>query len=289
MVLGKLPGSTEKEAITMGKFDNILLCTDLDDTLLTNDKKVSEENRRAIEYFKSEGGLFTFATGRVPQGAKPVLEQIKPNAPMVCFNGGGIYDFNKEELLWSTELDKEAIEAVEFIEERFSFAGIEVCTENNIYFCRINHLVQKHKELENFPDNDIDYHKITEPWKKVMFIQEEEYVQEVKEALMNSPFAERYDFVQSSPNYYEMLPKGASKGAGLMELAKLLNVPVERTIGVGDNENDLSLIESAGTGVAVINAVSEVIDRADYITVDNNSHAISAVIYGLSHGSIRFS
>ena len=54
----------------MGKFDGILLCTDLDDTLLTTDKRVSDENSKAIEYFKSEGGLFTFATGRVPQGAK---------------------------------------------------------------------------------------------------------------------------------------------------------------------------------------------------------------------------
>ena len=42
----------------MGKFDGILLCTDLDDTLLTDDKRVSEENKRAIEYFQSEGGLF---------------------------------------------------------------------------------------------------------------------------------------------------------------------------------------------------------------------------------------
>lgn len=48
----------------MGKFDGILLCTDLDDTLLTTDKRVSDENSKAIEYFKSEGGLFTFATGR---------------------------------------------------------------------------------------------------------------------------------------------------------------------------------------------------------------------------------
>ena len=56
----------------MGKFDGILLCTDLDDTLLTTDKRVSDENSKAIEYFKSEGGLFTFATGRVPQGAKSV-------------------------------------------------------------------------------------------------------------------------------------------------------------------------------------------------------------------------
>ena len=88
----------------MGKFDGILLCTDLDDTLLTTDKRVSDENRRAIEYFQSEGGLFTFVTGRVPAGARLMLEYIHPNAPVVCFNGAAIYDFEKEKFLWKKTL-----------------------------------------------------------------------------------------------------------------------------------------------------------------------------------------
>ena len=50
----------------MGKFDGILICTDLDGTLYRNDKTVSKENREAIEYFKNEGGYFTFITGRMP-------------------------------------------------------------------------------------------------------------------------------------------------------------------------------------------------------------------------------
>ena len=79
----------------MGKFDGMLLCTDLDDTLLTDNKQVSEKNRKAIDYFKSEGGLFTFSTGRVPMGARLILEYVVPNAPIVCFNGGGIYDFSE--------------------------------------------------------------------------------------------------------------------------------------------------------------------------------------------------
>ena len=82
----------------MGKFDGILLCTDLDATLLNDEHKVSEENIKAIDYFKSEGGMFTFVTGRVPNGARLMLEYVKPNAPVVTFNGAGIYDFEKEEL-----------------------------------------------------------------------------------------------------------------------------------------------------------------------------------------------
>ena len=98
----------------MGKFD---------DTLLTTDKRVSDENSKAIEYFKSEGGLFTFATGRVPQGAKLMLNYVHPNAPMVCFNGAAIYDFNDDKLLWASTLDKGTLKCVEYMDKMFDFAA----------------------------------------------------------------------------------------------------------------------------------------------------------------------
>ena len=83
----------------MGKFDGYLLGTDLDGTLLRKDKTISDENKAAIEYFKSEGGIFTFFTGRLPIGARPVLEQITPNGYVGCANGAGIFDAKTEKLL----------------------------------------------------------------------------------------------------------------------------------------------------------------------------------------------
>lgn len=272
----------------MGKFNGILLCTDLDDTLLTTDKKVSRENKRAIEYFKSEGGLFTFATGRVPIGAKIMLEQITPNAPMVCFNGGSIYDFNSKKMLWSRSLDKNAINVVEYIDKTFDFAGIEICTENKIYFSRINQIVKEHQEAEKLPDNPLDYHDVKEDWKKVLFMVEAEQIPQIREAIASSPFADKYTFVQSSPWYYELLPKNSSKGEGLAKLADLLDISITKTVGVGDNENDLMLVKTAGAGVAVANAVEEIKNAADYITAaDNNQSAIAEVIASIENDKIK--
>ena len=67
----------------MKKFEGMLFCTDLDGTLYNDEKTVSKQNLDAIEYFKSEGGLFTFITGRVPATSKNICNTIHPNAPYI--------------------------------------------------------------------------------------------------------------------------------------------------------------------------------------------------------------
>ncbi len=271
----------------MGKFDGMLLCTDLDDTLLTDNKQVSEKNRKAIDYFKSEGGLFTFSTGRVPMGARLILEYVVPNAPIVCFNGGGIYDFSENKMLWSRKLDSDAISAVEYVDRRLDFVGIEICTEEKIYFSKINAKVREHQVLEKLPDNDLDYHDIPEVWQKVLFMTEEHELNIVRRTISESPFADKYTFVQSSPWYYELLPKNSTKGDGLIQLGELCGIDRSRIIAVGDNENDLEMVKMAGVGIAVENAIPIVKNSADYITADNNSDAIAKVIYDLENGTIK--
>ena len=80
----------------MGRFDGVLVCTDLDGTLFRNDKTVSRENREAIEYYKSEGGAFTFITGRIPCYADTAYAAVSPNVPYGCVNGGGVYEVKHE-------------------------------------------------------------------------------------------------------------------------------------------------------------------------------------------------
>lgn len=271
----------------MGKFDGMLLCTDLDDTLLTTDKRISEENKKAIEYFESEGGLFTFATGRVVHGARMMLEFISPNAPMVCFNGGAIYDFKHDKLLWSVSLDDKAIEVVEFVDRFYPRAGIEICTEDKVCVSKTNRVVEEHLAFETLPEEYVDYRSVKEEWKKVLFMVESEEIPKLRELIQTSQFADKYTFIQSSPNYYELLPKGSDKGTGLMKLAEILRLDPKMTIGIGDNENDINMIKKAGVGIAVSNAIPEARKAADYITVDNNSSAVSAVIHALNDGQIK--
>ena len=101
----------------MGKFDGILICSALDGTLLRNDKTISEENREAIEYFKREGGYFTFITGRMYFTARPLYEMVKPNAPIGCINGGGVYDHINNKFLHITTVPDCIFEFVDYVVE----------------------------------------------------------------------------------------------------------------------------------------------------------------------------
>lgn len=271
----------------MGKFDGILLCSDLDGTLFTSDREISAENRQAIAHFAAEGGLFTFATGRSLSSLGHALSQVQPNAPLICYNGAGIYDAAAGKMIWETALPHpETIKVLEFAEAHFPAAGIEICTTEGTYFSRESHMTARFRKMESLPLLAADYHTLTMPWKKVVFMMEEEELPAFRALLQTSSFAGQYDFVQSSRHFYDLMPKGASKGAALGILAEHLGIAMENTVGVGDNENDLSLVRNAGIGVAVANATPALLDAADYISPDNNTNAVAAVIYGMEQGKI---
>lgn len=262
----------------MGKFDGYLICTDLDDTLLTTDKKVSDENVRAIHRFMDEGGLFTFATGRVPAGVKNVIDYIRPNAPIVCFNGGAVYDLDKKQYLWQSKLKRGAGAIIDYIEKQYDFVGTEVITIDKFYFHKINARVLEHETFEHITGIRKNWHGVPEPWMKVIFMQEENEVDLVRRAIAQTDYDKSYNFVQSSPYYYEILPKDATKGDAALKICDILGIKKKKTIGIGDNENDISLLQKLGIGAAVLNASDEVKKHADIIAPHHNNNAIAGLI-----------
>lgn len=271
----------------MGKFDGILLCTDLDGTLLTSESTVSEENTKAINYFKEEGGKFTFVTGRVPRGAGLIRKWVEPNAPIVVFNGAGVYDFEKGELLWGTYLGEDAKKVIEYVEERTPDFGLVVCTDEKTYFPVMNDWVDKYYKIENLPLDETPWREIKEKWKKALFVVNSKYMPIVMDAVEKSGYRNDFDFVRSCANYYEILPKGSNKGTGLEKLCKITGISKEKTIAIGDNENDIEMIRYAGLGVAVGNAAETVKQISNLVTVTNNESAVAKIIWDLDSGKIK--
>ena len=273
----------------MGKFDGILICTDLDGTLLKNDKTISEENREAIEYFKREGGYFTFITGRMPYTSRRLYDMVKPNAPIGCINGGGIYDFEKEKYLWSITLPEGARALVGAVYDGVPSAGIQLNGLEAIYFCRDNDAMYHFRKRTGATFLQGDYRTVDVPVAKVVFGSDsEEEINRIADILRNHPRNAEFDYIRSERTLYEILPKGSSKGNLLPRLAEILGVKMSHTVAVGDYNNDVSMIEAAGVGIAVANAVEEAKAAADIITVSNEESAIAKIIEEIERGKIVF-
>lgn len=273
----------------MKKFEGMLFCTDLDGTLYSSDKTVSKENLEAIEYFKSEGGLFTFITGRVPKTSEKICSIIKPNAPYGCVNGGGIYDPCQKKYLWNMVLPDEALRLAREVDAQLPEIGIQFNTEKEVYFIKDNAAMVYFRSVTGLPNTSCGYEDISEPVLKIVFAHEEEkQIQLLQDFLNNHPKADEFDFIRSERRLYEILPKGVSKGALLCKFAELLGIDIGKTIAVGDYYNDISMIRNAGLGFAVANAVEDAKSAADYITVSNNDHAIAMIIDGLDRGIYKF-
>ena len=92
----------------MGKFDGLLLVSDFDDTLYDDYHRVPERNLRALDYFRSQGGRFTIATGRAHRTFAPHVHLVPIDAPVVLSNGSALYDFQGDTMLVQTFLPPEA-------------------------------------------------------------------------------------------------------------------------------------------------------------------------------------
>lgn len=271
----------------MGKFDGILICTDLDGTLYKSDKTISQENKEAIEYFKSEGGYFTFITGRLPYYSRDAYLTIRPNAPYGCTNGGGVYDGGKDRYVWSLELDRAAFTLVSCIDELFPRVGIELCAFYDTYFAKESSATVIHRERTGLAYLPCDYKAFDLPLGKIMFCTEcEEEILCVERTLRSHPLSEKFDFIRSERSLFEILPKGVDKSLSLKKISEHLDIDISRTIAVGDYDNDVAMIRAAGLGVAVSNASPSAIAVADLVTVSNDEHAIARIIYDIADGKI---
>ena len=99
----------------MGKYDGVLICSDLDGTICNSKGEISKENIDAINYFIENGGRFSLSTGRSPQYVKKL---IYCNAPVIALNGAMIYDILNEKMLYHNPMDFDKISSIkEFVEE----------------------------------------------------------------------------------------------------------------------------------------------------------------------------
>ncbi|AOY76153.1 Cof-type HAD-IIB family hydrolase [Clostridium formicaceticum] len=274
-----------------------LLATDMDGTLLMDNKVLSKENIEALKKAKEIGIEIVICTGRPYVTVKPYLEKLGFDCWVVTNNGAVIR--NKEGKIISViYMRSEALEeTIKLLEEETVY--YHVSDEKYTFIKSIRERIRFIKQF--ILQTEVSYWRaiLLAPWivlcrgnhKKVDFSsfvrqggraasifilsEEKEQLQKIKKKIEK---VRNIDITSSGFNNIEVLDAEATKGKALEKISNLINVKKEEIIAVGDNLNDLSMIQYAGLGVAMKNGEKEVIEAANWVTTTNQEHGIAHLI-----------
>ncbi|RLL45052.1 HAD family phosphatase [Oceanobacillus piezotolerans] len=256
-----------------------LIALDLDGTLLTDKKVISNHTKQVVLRAINEGHIVVIATGRPHRASINYYHELGLTTPMVNFNGALIhhptdkkwdvlhnplpirtahkiietcYDLDVYNILaevmddvYLDEYDEKIIEIFQQTEEDTPFTIGNLTNElkedptSLLIHPREDHIFQLRNHLTEYHAELIEHRKWGAPW-----------------------------------NIIEIVKKGMNKAVGLQKIAKYFGIPKDRIIAFGDEDNDLEMIEYAGVGVAMGNAIIELKNIAKHITDTNEKDGI---------------
>lgn len=257
-------------------FDGFLLVTDLDGTLLNTDSEISEENKKAIEYFVSQGGQFTLATGRIVNSAYRFAKELPLTLPAILYNGARVYDYAKGITLEESYIEETIKDKIRCIQADYPNLGIQAFIEEAIHIVAPSE-EDKYLQQKNYIVHMEDEVAFKKPWTKILMLdKDEEAIERLEEAL-----GEKYglkDVVRSGSRYLEIVPKGVSKGEKLQKLIKTYGIDPSKVIAAGDNMNDAHMLQVAAYGFAIENGSKRLIEEAKLIAPHNDKHSIAYIV-----------
>ncbi|MBO6283708.1 MAG: Cof-type HAD-IIB family hydrolase [Pseudobutyrivibrio sp.] len=263
-----------------------LLAVDMDGTLFNDDKTISKENLEAITELLDAGHVFAFDTGRPNHALREILsvyDEFKRDNVYILGHQGIIgTKFDSDEALFGDYLNND--DAREVIAEvlRLGFTCVTFDAEH-IYTFNDNWFIESYKKLSGEQLvylNSVDDLKGKNITKLIAIDYDHpENLQAFKDD-HEAVYGDRFESFFSHYAFLEYIKKGTGKGDGVKKLAGLTGISIDDVITVGDERNDISMVEAAGIGVAVANAREELKAVADYVTEnDNNNGAIAEVIH----------
>ena len=254
------------------------LFSDLDGTLFNDDTKVSERNLRALEYFTSNGGVFCVSTGRTPKNAAPFLKGAAINGPGIFYNGAAAYSYREGRYVLTHSLDSRALTPLmQQLLAEYPAINIQVYDTEDICFISPEKLANQEFVQAHQPCVFRPLEEVSDPWLKILMQGTPEQLREI-EPLVLSETKGIASAVYSSPQYFELLPLGVSKGSTLKELSHTSLLDGRILVAIGDYYNDMELLRTADISAAPANALPEVRETADHIVCSNNEGAVADLI-----------
>lgn len=249
----------------MQKWEGILVLSDMDGTLLPASKVISKADLAAIQAFRAEGGQFTIATGRTWQAAQRYLAQLQIDVPVILFNGAAIYDPIQGEMLYTQALPEKSVEITQQVLDVFPDVSAEIIRADATYVARMTAYEEEHLQICQVEPILCTVDEVPKcDWLKVLFAIAPERM-DALQAYFRAQHWTCADFVQSEARFYEMLPKGATKGSALKKYRQLYPGDLCAVVAAGDFDNDLEMLREADYSACPSNAQPCVRETVDVV------------------------
>lgn len=264
-----------------------MVVMDMDYTLLNKQKEVSKRNKEALKKAMGKDVRIVVATGRIYTSARFYAKLLGINTPIIASNGAIIREeYTNNTLFKSVLLDDIAVEMAGLCRKYGLYCHLY--SDNTVYTEKITNISLRYMEWnEKLEEEDkikievVDSLEDTikkekgKVLKAVVVDKDEDKIKTIRNEIMDTGMV---SVSQSLRGNLEVMNKGINKGNAIRILCELYGISNEEVIAIGDNENDLSMIEYAGMGIAMGNAAECLKEKADYITGDYQEDGVAQAI-----------
>jgi Cof subfamily protein (haloacid dehalogenase superfamily) len=261
-----------------------ILALDVDRTLLTDDYRLLPQVRDAVQGVRRSGAIVALTTARGPVALELVLKDLGDIDYAICF--GGALILHRERSAWapvpdtvSMTLDDDARETLVSLCRQLGLS-VAAYSMDTVYVDEMDSQLRREfchtgdqYEIRRLSD-------VSEPLFKFLVISKLDEVDKL--VCVRAQLSPQFSCAMSHLNYLEVGPRDVSKGDGLASLAKSIGVDRQRTVAIGDGENDLSMLAWAGLSIAMGNASQQVRDAADWTTASNAEAGVAVAINKLT-------
>lgn len=255
-----------------------LVISDVDGTLVTTQKRVTDRTRAAVAALHAQGIGFTVVSSRPPFGLRMLIEALGIVAPVAAFNGGAIAS-QALQILNQRSIDRDvAREIIAFLDTKrigaWLFTGEEWLTRD-VGGAHVSHetitVQQRPHVVENFD-------AVLDRAGKIVGVSDDFARLEAIEGEARSHFGARATAVRSQAYYLDFMAPGVDKGLAVKELAETIQVPLAEIVTLGDMENDVPMFHQAGFSIAMGNATDTVKREARETTLSNDEDGFAAAV-----------
>ncbi|MDR2515699.1 MAG: Cof-type HAD-IIB family hydrolase [Christensenellaceae bacterium] len=256
-----------------------LIAFDYDDTLLADDRTISDENISAIEYARAKGVKIVPASGRAYSSMLPYTKLFGGFDAMVATNGSQVYDASGKRLQFISVARELVPELTRFAAEEGAYLQLyddelflfeRDCGESQLY-ARLAGL--QGRAVGPFSAFPLDF-----DMPKLLFIELDPGKMAALRQKAQARFGQSLAIENSKSMYLEVTNPAATKGSALRFLSGHFGIPLGDMMAIGDSGNDLPMIELAGVGVAVGNARGFVKEKADFISAPSSDSGLGKAI-----------